>query len=84
MPGRSPTKLLGGNQVVTIGEEGRGPLPWSPEAGPEWTGTRTHSSSLLSRHAPLSFSFAFFSRACTHALALTCSDLSSRPVNAGG
>lgn len=40
MPGRSPTKLLGGNQVVTIGEEGRGPLPWSPEAGPEWTGTR--------------------------------------------
>lgn len=38
MPGRSPTKLLGGNQVVVAGE--RGPSPWSPEAGPEWTGTR--------------------------------------------
>lgn len=41
MPGRSPTKLLGGNQVVTFWDkEGGVALPWSPEAGPEWTGTR--------------------------------------------
>lgn len=38
MPGRSPTKLLGEIKWSQLGR--RGPLPWSPEAGPEWTGTR--------------------------------------------